>query len=71
MKLFNVYNKTSWKDGRNGGIVQPMPDMTDDQINDDSVRTILQPREIIIPLQHVPLITKFLRSKKITFGNFS
>ena len=36
----------------------------------DVVRTILQPGEIIIPLRYVPLVTKFLRSKGIKFGNF-
>lgn len=38
--------------------------------NRDSVRTILVPGEMVIPRKYVPLVSNFLRTKHISFGNF-
>ena len=68
MKYYEIYNRIN-KDGRNGGFVVAMPDMTTKQLNNDSVQTILQPGELVIPRRYVHQIMGFLKRKNIRFGN--
>ena len=58
------------KQSFNGGWVLPMPNATKEDMKKDTVKTILQAGEMIIPLSQIKIVTNFLRSKKISFGNF-
>lgn len=58
------------KNGSKGGYVLPMPNFKKSDLKKDSVRTILQPGELVVPLKRVKLVEKFLRNNKIHFGNF-
>lgn len=42
----------------------------DIEADKDSVYTILQTGELVIPYPYVNTVSKFLRKKKIHFGNF-
>ena len=68
MKYYDIYNKIN-KNGYGGGWVVPMPDMTNKQLNNDSVQTILLPGELVIPRRYVHQIMGFLKRKNIRFGN--
>jgi hypothetical protein len=61
-------------DNIKGGFVKPTPlnsrlikDIVDDK---DNVKTLIQVGELVIPYPYVNTVTKFLRKKKIHFGNF-
>lgn len=69
MRFGQIYNKI-YKNGLYGGWVKPMPDMTVQQLTDDSVQTILMPNELVIPVKYTKLVSQFLRKKHIKFGNF-
>lgn len=69
-KNTKVYNPHTYKDFRYGGYVNQLPDMTDEQVNNDSLRAILMPNELVIPTKYVPIVSRFLRKNKIFFGNF-
>ena len=61
--------------GVSGGIptgsTKPMPKATiTKKPNVDTVRTILSIGELVIPRRYVPLVSNFLRTKHISFGNF-
>ncbi len=63
--------------GKKGGsvLIQPLPrnklsSLIKNTPNRDSVKTILVPGELVIPRRHVSKVSKYLRSKKIKFGNF-
>ena len=68
MKYIDIYNRIN-KDGKAGGYVVPMPDMTTKQLNNDSVQTILLPGELVIPRKYVHTVMGFLKRKNIRFGN--
>ena len=52
-----------------GGYVEPRKNMSFRQLHKDSIREILMPNEIVIPVKHTKLIKKFLKSKKIKLPN--
>jgi hypothetical protein len=61
--------------GRFGGWVKPFKRMTSKEIEaskrkGDTVPTLLQVGEMVIPLKRVRTVTAFLKRKHITFGNF-
>lgn len=65
----------TWKTGILGGTVIPFKSISQKQFKSlqkrgDTVRTILQAGELVIPLRYVPTVSHFLRRKRITFGNF-
>lgn len=57
------------KVGYRGGIVSPMSWATNTDINKDSVYTVLQPKELVIPRKYSELVLRFLKKKHISFGN--
>ena len=61
--------------GFGGGWVKPFPKATKKQVKQaqrfgDTVKTLLQQGEMVVPLKYVRKVTSFLRKKKIHFGNF-
>ena len=59
------------KQGFRGGKVVPMPNATKADLHRDSVRTILQPNELVVPLKYVDVVEEYLRKQGIRFGNFN
>jgi hypothetical protein len=55
----------------NGGIVQAYDNAKKADFNKDSVYTILESGEIVIPKRYSELVLKFLKSKGIRFGNIA
>jgi len=60
-----------------GGYIKPNKKMTKKQFikyskkDDDTVPLIAgQINELVVPWKYVPLVSKFLKQKKIKFGNF-
>jgi hypothetical protein len=47
-----LFNKTPRKYDLVGGYVKKHPDMTRQQLNNDSVKAILMPGELVIPFKH-------------------
>lgn len=52
-----------------GGFVRPHPNMSYRQLTKDSISAILMPNELVIPVKHTPLVTAFLKSKRIKLPN--
>jgi len=64
----NLYN------GLLGGYVKPFPHMTKKQVQrhkrqGDTVPTILQVGEVVVPLKHTRRVLTFLKKNHIKFGN--
>jgi hypothetical protein len=67
-KRTKVYNKRPRNFG-NGGFVQQRKNMSYRQIHHDSIKAILMPNELVIPVKYAPLVTHFLKSKNIKLPN--
>lgn len=62
MKLFN---KRPIHYEYHGGRVKRVKRMTRKQLSSDSVRAILQPGEIVIPVKYAGRVTRLLKQRKI------
>jgi hypothetical protein len=65
-----VYNPYKPRDLRHGGYVYSRGNMTQEQLNNDSVIAILRPNEIVVPVSHkgrptAKIVKEYLLSKKI------
>lgn len=65
VKVFNNRARTF----RFGGGVYKHPNMSKRQIDNDSVRAILMPGEIVIPTKHASKVAKFLKQENIKLPN--
>lgn len=54
---------------RFGGGVYKTKNMSQRQLNNDSVRAILMPGEIVIPTKHANKVAKFLKKENIKLPN--
>lgn len=63
-----VYNKRPRK-FNNGGYVVQNKNMSNRQIHHDSIKAIVMPNELIIPVKYAKLVSHFLKSKKIRLPN--
>jgi len=52
-----------------GGQVLPHPKMSKKMLTVDSVKAILQPGEIVIPVKHVKKVTTLLKNANIKLPN--
>ena len=69
--MFNgtkVYNNRA-RNYLNGGYVSKQKNMTLKQLQNDSVRAMLRPGEMVIPVVYTKLITKYLKKKNIKLPN--
>ena len=62
MKLFN---KRAWNYQYSGGKVRRVKRMTKSQLTNDSVRAILTPGEIVIPLKYAKRVQRILKREGI------
>ena len=49
----------------NGGLVKKHKNMTKKHMINDSIKAILQPNEIVIPVKHAKTVSKLLRQNNI------
>lgn len=67
VKVFN--NKYRTRYYRFGGKVTPHKNMTKEQLENDSVKAILQPNEIVIPVKYADRVAKILKKEGIKLPN--
>lgn len=48
-----------------GGYINKRSNMTRRQLTHDSIRAIVMPNELVIPVQYTPLVVDFLKAMKI------
>lgn len=68
-KGVRVFNSKPRNFYRFGGHVKKDPQMTRRQLQNDSVKAILQPGEIVIPVKHADKVAKFLKEQRIKLPN--
>lgn len=52
-----------------GGKIEPHPKMNKKMLTVDSVKAILQPGEIVIPVKHAKSVSKMLKNANIKLPN--
>jgi len=63
VKVFNDKFRTRYY--KFGGLVKANKNMTKEQLENDSVKAILQPNEIVIPVKYADRVAKMLKEANI------
>lgn len=61
-----IYNKNK-RDYTGGGYVRVMPNMTPDQVNNDSINCNLEYGSLVIPVKHSQLVYNYMKKNKIPY----